>query len=53
MVAMFYLAGYMKLSHSFTAKKVDQNVAAYIAIVMIYIFAVFYAMSWNGIPRIF
>lgn len=51
-VAMYYLAGYTKISGSFetTAKR---DAGAYIAIVMIYIFAVFYAISWNGIPWIF
>ena len=51
-VAMYYLAGYTKISGSFetTAKR---DAGAYIAIVMIYIFAVFYAISWNGIPWVF
>lgn len=52
MVAMFYLAGYTKVSGSFNggAKK---DAGAYVAIVMIYLFSVFYAVSWNGIPWIF
>ncbi|CZT05143.1 probable monosaccharide transporter [Rhynchosporium graminicola] len=51
-IAMFYLAGFSNLSGSFggTAK---QDAGAYVAIVMIYLFAIFYAMSWNGIPWIF
>lgn len=51
-VAMYYLAGYTKVSGSFesTAKK---DAGAYIAIIMVYIFAGFYAISWNGIPWIF
>lgn len=52
LVAMFYLAGYSKVSGSFT-HTVVQDGGAYVAIIMIYIFSVFYAMSWNGIPWIF
>ncbi|OTB01160.1 hypothetical protein M426DRAFT_64584 [Hypoxylon sp. CI-4A] len=52
MVAMFYLGGYSKISGSFN-HVVKQDGGAYVAIVMIYIFAVFYAMSWNGIPWVF
>lgn len=52
MVTMFYLAGYTKISGSFeaTAKK---DAGAYIAIVMIYLFAVSTAASWNAIPWLF
>lgn len=51
-VAMFYLGSFAKVTGSFhsTAPK---SAASYVAIVMIYIYAVFYAMSWNGIPWIF
>lgn len=51
-VAMYYLGGYTKITGSFetTAKK---DAGAYVAIVMVYIFSVFYAISWNGIPWIF
>ncbi|KAI1099545.1 general substrate transporter [Jackrogersella minutella] len=52
LVAMFYLGAYSKVSGSFE-HTVQQDGGAYVAIVMIYIFAVFYAMSWNGIPWIF
>jgi hypothetical protein len=51
-VAMYYLAGYTKLSRSFEITA-TRDVGAYIAIVMVYIFAVFYAISWNGIPWVF
>jgi hypothetical protein len=52
MTAMFYLAGYTHLSGSFegTAKR---DGGSYIAVIMIYIFAIFYAFSWNGVPWIF
>ncbi|CAH0028134.1 unnamed protein product [Clonostachys rhizophaga] len=54
MVALYYLGAYTKLSHSFSATpKESKDAGAYVAIVMIYTFAVFYAMSWNGIPWIF
>ncbi|XXH01765.1 hypothetical protein Hte_008126 [Hypoxylon texense] len=52
LVAMFYLGGYSKVSGSFN-HTVVQDGGAYVAIIMIYVFSVFYAMSWNGIPWIF
>ncbi|KAH0607313.1 uncharacterized protein H6S33_003301 [Morchella sextelata] len=52
LVAMFYLAGFSKLSGSFEGVA-ERDAGAYVAIVMIYIFAIFYALSWNGIPWIF
>jgi hypothetical protein len=54
-IALFYLGIYSKLSHSFDAGLTpgEKTPGAYVAIVMIYIFAVFYAISWNGIPWIF
>ncbi|KAJ3958394.1 hypothetical protein N0V92_005036 [Colletotrichum tropicale] len=55
-IALFYLGAYAKLSGSFEAGQLsagDRTPGAYVAIVMIYIFAVFYAISWNGIPWIF
>ncbi|KAI0880240.1 general substrate transporter [Annulohypoxylon maeteangense] len=51
-IAMFYLGAYSKVSGSFQ-HTVVQDGGAYVAIVMIYIFAVFYALSWNGIPWVF
>jgi sugar porter (SP) family MFS transporter len=52
LVAMFYLGGYTTVSKSFSGQA-PQDGGAYVAIVMIYFFAIFYAMSWNGIPWIF
>lgn len=55
-VALFYLGAYAKLSGSFEAGAInagEKSAGAYVAIVMVYIFAVFYAISWNGIPWIF
>jgi sugar porter (SP) family MFS transporter len=52
LVAMYYIGGYTKVSNSFGGQA-KQDGGAYIAIVMIYVFAIFYAMSWNGIPWIF
>lgn len=52
LLAMFYLGGYTKVSHSFEGGA-QRDGGAYVGIVMIYLFAVFYAMSWNGIPWIF
>lgn len=56
MVSLYYIAAYTKVSNSFSADaaaNTTKNAGAYVAIVTIYIFAVFYAMSWNGIPWIF
>ena len=52
-LAMYYLGGYTAQSHSFTAEHVSKDGGAYIAILMIYLFAVFYALSWNGVPWVF
>ncbi|KAI2463022.1 general substrate transporter [Annulohypoxylon bovei var. microspora] len=52
MFAMFYLGAYSKVSGSFQ-HTVVQDGGAYVAIIMIYVFAVFYAISWNGIPWVF
>lgn len=52
LVAMYYLGAYTKVSRSFEGQS-KQDGGAYVAIVMIYLFACFYAMSWNGIPWIF
>lgn len=51
-VAMFYLGGYASLSNSFNEQP-PRDGGAYIAILMIYVFAIFYSISWNGIPWIF
>jgi hypothetical protein len=52
LVAMYYLGDYTAVSNSFegNAKKDGDT---YVAIVMVYVFSVFYAMSRNGIPCIF
>ncbi|CAK7221289.1 hypothetical protein SBRCBS47491_004477 [Sporothrix bragantina] len=51
-IAMFYLAGYSKVSGSFEhIPKRDGGANA--AVAMIYIYALFYGMSWNGIPWLF
>lgn len=50
--AMFYLAGYSSLSNSFHSAP-PRDAGAYFALIMIYVFAVFYSISWNGIPWIF
>lgn len=55
-IALWYLGAYAKLSGSFEAGTLgtgEKTPGAYVAIVMVYIFAVFYAISWNGIPWIF
>lgn len=52
-VAMYYLGGYTAQSRSFTSRNVPKDGGAYIAILMVYLFAMFYALSWNGVPWVF
>lgn len=50
--AMFYLAIYSKLSNSFNSTP-PRDAGAKCAVAMVYIYAVFYGFSWNGIPWLF
>lgn len=50
--AMYYLAGYSKISGSFDHTP-PRDSGANAAVAMVYIYAVFYAFSWNGIPWLF
>ena len=54
-IALYYIGAYAKLSNSFEreAGSTNRDAGGYVAIVMVYIFAVFYSISWNGIPWIF
>lgn len=51
-VAMFYLAIYSQVSDSFD-RIPPGNSGSQAAVAMIYIYAIFYGFSWNGIPWIF
>ncbi|KAJ3533336.1 hypothetical protein NM208_g6030 [Fusarium decemcellulare] len=51
-LAMFYLAGYSKVSGSFEHIP-PMDAGAKTAVAMVYIYAIFYGMSWNGIPWLF
>lgn len=52
MIAMFYLAGYSKVSGSFyQVPPMDSGARA--AVAMVYIYALFYGFSWNGIPWLY
>lgn len=51
-IAMFYLAGYSKVSGSFEHIP-PMDAGAKTAVAMVYIYALFYGMSWNGIPWLF
>ncbi|SCO91510.1 related to monosaccharide transporter [Fusarium oxysporum] len=51
-IAMFYLAGYSKVSGSFEHIP-PMDAGAKTAVVMVYIYALFYGMSWNCIPWLF
>ncbi|KAJ4304629.1 hypothetical protein N0V90_000155 [Kalmusia sp. IMI 367209] len=51
-ISMFYLAGYSKISGSFEhTPPLDSGAKA--AVAMVYIYALFYGLSWNGIPWLF
>lgn len=51
-ISMFYLAGYSKVSGSFEhTPPLDSGARA--AVAMVYIYALFYGFSWNGIPWLF
>lgn len=52
MVAMYYLAGYSALSNSFAGSP-PADAGSRTALAMIYLYAIFYGFSWNGIPWIF
>lgn len=51
-IAMFYLAIYTQLSHSFDHTPPSDS-GSRTAVAMVYIYAIFYGFSWNGIPWIF
>lgn len=51
-VAFFYLGTYSKLSNSFETQA-NRDAGAYVAIVFIYIYATFFAFSWNALPWVF
>jgi MFS family permease len=50
-IAMFYLGIYSKLSGSFYHVPPSDS-GAHAAIAMVYLYAIFYGFSWNGIPWI-
>ncbi|KAM0326352.1 hypothetical protein ACHAQA_006954 [Verticillium albo-atrum] len=50
--AMFYLAAYSQISGSFE-KVPPQDSGSRAAVAMVYIYALFYGFSWNGIPWLF
>jgi len=51
-VAMFYLAGYSKVSGSFVGTP-PRDSGANAAVAMVYVYALFYGFSWNGIPWLY
>ena len=52
MVSMYYIAGYSHLSGSFEGTA-PSDAGSRTALAMIYLYAIFYGFSWNGIPWIF
>lgn len=51
-IAMFYLAGYSQISGSFE-KTPPLDAGSRAAVAMVYIYALFYGFSWNGVPWLF
>ncbi|KAF2119067.1 general substrate transporter [Lophiotrema nucula] len=51
-ISMFYLAGYSQISGSFE-RTPPLGSGARAAVVMAYIYALFYGLSWNGVPWLF
>jgi len=49
--AMFYIAAYVAIAKP--TGEATPNAGGYVAIVMIYVFVVFYCASWNGIVWIY
>lgn len=52
MLAMFYLAAYSNISGSL-ARVPPMDAGARAAVAMVYIYALFYGASWNGIPWLY
>lgn len=52
MISMYYIAGYSHLSGSFEGTA-PSDAGSRTALAMIYLYAIFYGFSWNGIPWIF
>ncbi len=50
-LAMFYIGGYVAVAHP--SGDAQPTAGGYVAIVMIYIFVIFYCASWNGIVWIY
>jgi MFS family permease len=51
-ISMFYLAAYSQISGSFESTP-PLDSGARMAVAMVYIYALFYGFSWNGIPWLF
>lgn len=51
-LAMFYLAVYCKVSNSLNERP-PRDAGARTAIAMVYIYAISYGLSWNGVPWLF
>ncbi|ETS81612.1 hypothetical protein PFICI_06614 [Pestalotiopsis fici W106-1] len=52
MVCMFYLGAYSRISHSFETSP-PRDGGAYTAIVLTYVYAAAYCISWNAAPWVF
>lgn len=50
-LAMFYIGGYVAVAHP--SGDAEPTTGGYVAIVMIYVFVVFYCASWNGVVWIY
>ncbi|TFL00418.1 general substrate transporter [Pterulicium gracile] len=50
-ISMFYIGAYVKIAEPSADKDLGQGGVS--AIAMIYVFSVFYAVSWNGLPWVY
>jgi MFS family permease len=51
-IAMFFIGIYVAVSHSLTVAP-PKDAGANAALAMVYIYAIFYGFSWNGIPWLY
>ena len=51
-IAMYYMGIYVAVSHSLT-RAPPKDAGANAALAMVYIYAIFYGFSWNGIPWLY
>ncbi|ORY61590.1 MFS quinate transporter QutD [Pseudomassariella vexata] len=53
LIPMFYLGTYSKISNSFNSSMNEPDTGGYVAVVMTFLFAISFAVSWLSPPRVF